>query len=79
MFCDLTVPQTSDLATMFPNQTPTQQFTKEVEDEANSYFQRIYNNAPNSALPPMSVEQALELLKSFRDSPSDREKVCFCC
>lgn len=60
---------------MFPNQGGNLQFSKEVEDEANSYFQRIYNNTPNSTPPPMSVEQTLELLKNFKDSQVEREKV----
>lgn len=62
---------------MFPNQGGNLQFSKEVEDEANSYFQRIYNNTPNANPPPMSVEQTLELLKNFKDSQVEREKVGF--
>ena len=30
-----------------------QQFSKEIEDEANGYFQRIYNQPPN---PTLSVD-----------------------
>jgi len=31
-----------------------QHFTKEIDDEANSYFQRIYNHPPH---PTMSVDE----------------------
>lgn len=52
------------------------QFTKEVEDEANSYFQRIYNPPPNAV---MSIDEALQMLKRFKDSPVKREKEVFQC
>jgi len=54
----------------------TQQFSKDVEDEANSYFQRIYNTSGSSQHSAITiVEQVLEMLKNFKDSPSDRDKV----
>jgi CCR4-NOT transcription complex subunit 1 len=53
-----------------------QQFTKEVEDEANSYFQRIYNQPPH---PTMSIDEVLEMLKRFKDSANRKEKVSFEC
>jgi len=55
---------------------PPQQFSKDVEDEANSYFQRIYNTSGSSQHSAITiVEQVLEMLKNFKDSPSDRDKV----
>jgi len=53
-----------------------QQFSKDVEDEANSYFQRIYNTSGSSQHSAITiVEQVLEMLKNFKDSQSDRDKV----
>ena len=49
-----------------------QQFSKEVEDEANSYFQRIYNQPPH---PTMSINEVLDMLKRFKDSSNKKEKV----
>jgi len=52
------------------------QFAKDVEDEANSYFQRIYNTSGSSQHSAITIiEQVLEMLKNFKDSPSDRDKV----
>lgn len=45
---------------------------KEIEDEANSYFQRIYNLAPQHSL---SIDEVLEMLKKFQSSGVKREKV----
>lgn len=47
--------------------------SKEIEDEANSYFQRIYNHPPH---PTLSIDEVLEMLKKFQDSPNKRERVC---
>lgn len=44
---------------------------REVEDEANSFFQRIYNHPPN---PTLTIDEVLELLKRFQDSGHQREK-----
>ena len=49
---------------------------REVEDEANSYFQRIYNHPPN---PTLTIDEVLELLKRFQDSGHQREKDVFNC
>ncbi|CAL1280479.1 unnamed protein product [Larinioides sclopetarius] len=50
--------------------------SKEIEDEANGYFQRIYNHAPHSSLP---IEDVLDMLKRFKESPIQREReVCSC-
>lgn len=45
---------------------------KDIEDEANSYFQRIYNLAP---LHSLSIDEVLEMLKRFQESPVKRERV----
>lgn len=45
--------------------------SKEIEDEANNYFQRIYNHPPH---PTLSIDEVLNMLKRFQDSPSKREK-----
>lgn len=46
--------------------------SKEAEDEANNYFQRIYNLTSQDSL---SIDNVLEMLKRFKDSPVKREKV----
>ena len=51
----------------------SQHFSKEVEDEANSYFQRIYNTSATSSA--MTIDQIIEILKNLRDSPHDKDKV----
>lgn len=61
---------TADVAQVWPGMD--QSFTKEVEDEANSYFQRIYNHPPN---PTISIDEVLEMLKKFKDSPVKKERV----
>ncbi|GIY17902.1 CCR4-NOT transcription complex subunit 1, partial [Caerostris darwini] len=50
--------------------------SKEIEDEANSYFQRIYNHSAQASLP---IEEVLDMLKRFQESPIQREReVCNC-
>ncbi|XP_050435609.1 CCR4-NOT transcription complex subunit 1 isoform X4 [Adelges cooleyi] len=49
---------------------------KDIEDEANSYFQRIYNLAPHHSL---SIDEVLEMLKRFQDSPVKRDRDVFGC
>ena len=61
----------ADLTSVFPSMN--QQFSKEIEDEANSYFQRIYNHPPH---PTISTDDVIEMLKRFKDSPSKKERVC---
>ncbi|KAI8491153.1 CCR4-NOT transcription complex subunit 1, partial [Branchiostoma belcheri] len=63
-----------DVSNVWPEMN--QQFSKEIDDEANSYFQRIYNHPPN---PTMSIDEVLEMLKKFRDSPIKRERDVFHC
>ncbi|XP_030378589.1 CCR4-NOT transcription complex subunit 1 isoform X2 [Scaptodrosophila lebanonensis] len=50
--------------------------SKEVEDEANSYFQRIYNQQPNPAL---SIDEVLDILQRFKESSNRRENEVFLC
>lgn len=50
--------------------------SKEIEDEANGYFQRIYNHPPH---PTLSIDEVLEMLKKFHDSPNTREREVFSC
>ncbi|XP_041987025.1 CCR4-NOT transcription complex subunit 1 [Aricia agestis] len=50
--------------------------SKEIEDEANGYFQRIYNHPPH---PTLSIDEVLDMLKKFQDSPNKREREVFTC
>ena len=59
-----------DAASLFPDMALN--VSKEIEDEANSYFQRIYNHPPH---PTLSIDEVLEMLKKFKESPNKREKV----
>lgn len=45
-----------------------QNFSKEVDDKANSYFQAIYNRG-------MSVDRLLDELKKFKESQNRKERV----
>jgi CCR4-NOT transcription complex subunit 1 len=66
-----------------PAQTPTSvrqdaipgmdhSFVKEIEDEANSYFQKIYNRM-------MTLDEVLETLKVFKGSTNQKEKDVYLC
>ncbi|XP_023027069.1 CCR4-NOT transcription complex subunit 1 isoform X2 [Leptinotarsa decemlineata] len=59
---------------LFPEISP--HVSKEIEDEANNYFQRIYNHPPN---PTLSIDEVLAMLKRFQDSHNKREKEVFNC
>nr|XP_036218793.1 CCR4-NOT transcription complex subunit 1 isoform X1 [Bactrocera oleae] len=50
--------------------------SKEVEDEANSYFQRIYNHPPH---PTLSIDEVLDILQRFKDSNIRREQEVYQC
>ncbi|XP_064610278.1 CCR4-NOT transcription complex subunit 1-like isoform X2 [Liolophura sinensis] len=63
-----------DMSNFFPEMN--QQFSKEVEDEANSYFQRIYNHIPH---PTMSTDEVLDMLKRFKDSSNKKERDVYFC
>lgn len=65
------IPETSSL---FPDMS--QNVSKEIEDEANSYFQRIYNHPPH---PTLSIDEVLDMLKKFQDSTNKREREVFNC
>ncbi|XP_066906424.1 CCR4-NOT transcription complex subunit 1 isoform X2 [Halyomorpha halys] len=54
----------------------TRIFPKDIEDEANSYFQRIYNHPPH---PTISIDEVLDMLKKFMESPKQRERDVFYC
>lgn len=54
----------------FSSEIGCQAVSKEVEDEANSYFQRIYNHPPHNNL---SIDEVLDMLQRFKDSPIRRE------
>ncbi|XP_064641680.1 CCR4-NOT transcription complex subunit 1-like isoform X3 [Lineus longissimus] len=62
--------ESGDMSSIFPEMN--QQFSKEIEDEANSYFQRIYNHPPH---PTISIDEVLDMLKRFKDSSDRKEKV----
>ncbi|XP_055592408.1 CCR4-NOT transcription complex subunit 1 [Uranotaenia lowii] len=55
--------------TSFP-EIGCQQVSKEIEDEANSYFQRIYNHPPHNTL---TIDEVLDMLQRFKDSSIRRE------
>ncbi|CAH1107243.1 unnamed protein product [Psylliodes chrysocephalus] len=59
---------------LFPDISP--HVSKDIEDEANNYFQRIYNHPPN---PTLSIDEVLNMLKRFQDSHNKREKEVFNC
>lgn len=50
---------------------------QDIEDETNSYFQRIYNQSPHAAT--LTVDEVLDLLKKFQNSPNKREREIFDC
>ncbi|XP_072492727.1 CCR4-NOT transcription complex subunit 1 isoform X4 [Notamacropus eugenii] len=66
--------QQTDVSQVWPE--ANQHFSKEIDDEANSYFQRIYNHPPH---PTMSVDEVLEMLQRFKDSNIKREREVFNC
>ncbi|KAK4336975.1 hypothetical protein RND71_044194 [Anisodus tanguticus] len=53
-----------------------QKVAPEIEKEADTYFQRIYNQSSNGS---MTVDEVLDMLKRFQDSPNKRERqVAYC-
>ncbi|KAG0726555.1 CCR4-NOT transcription complex subunit 1 [Chionoecetes opilio] len=66
-------PRQMDMSQIF---NMPQSVSKEVEDEANSYFQRIYNHPPH---PTLSIEEVLDMLKKFHESSSKREREVYSC
>ncbi|KAK4872711.1 hypothetical protein RN001_014740 [Aquatica leii] len=67
-------PRLPDASNLFPEMAPN--VSKDIEDEANSYFQRIYNHPPH---PTLSIDEVLDMLKKFQDSASKREREVFNC
>jgi len=65
--------RSGNLAGIFPEVSGT--VSREVEDEANAYFQRIYNHPPNQ----IGIDEVLELLKKFQTSGVPRETDVFNC
>ena len=63
-----------DISAVVPGMDQT--FSKEVDDEANSYFQRIYHQTSN---PTMSIDEVLDMLKRFKDSQDKKERDVFLC
>lgn len=63
-----------DVASILPEMN--QPVSKEIEDEANSYFQRIYNHPPH---PTLSIAEVLDMLKRFQESPIKSERDVFNC
>jgi CCR4-NOT transcription complex subunit 1 len=47
-------------------------FAADIEEEANSHFQRIYTSE-------MQIEGVIQMLKGFKSSPSQREQEVFAC
>jgi len=56
--------RTANISQMFP-ESGSGNISREVEDEANSYFQKIYNVPPH---PTLTIDQVLEKLKKFQVS-----------
>ncbi|XP_065578848.1 CCR4-NOT transcription complex subunit 1-like isoform X2 [Artemia franciscana] len=69
----------SDITTgsLFPE--ASQSVSKDIDAEATSYFQRIYSQAAHASLAPLAIEEALEMLKRFQESPVKREREVFSC
>ncbi|KAK6167378.1 hypothetical protein SNE40_021420 [Patella caerulea] len=64
----------SDMSGIFPEMN--QQFSKDVEDKANTYFQQIYNQPPHLT---MTIDEVLDMLKRFKDSQNKLERDVFAC
>ncbi|RWS10080.1 CCR4-NOT transcription complex subunit 1-like protein, partial [Dinothrombium tinctorium] len=64
----------ADLSNIFPEMP--QNVSQEIEKEADSYFQRIYNQSSTSS---MTIDEVLEMLKKFQDSSVKRERDVFSC
>lgn len=57
---------------LFGEQQQQQQpISSEIEEEANGYFQRIYNHPPH---PTLSIDEVLDMLKRFSESSNRRER-----
>jgi len=67
--------RTGNIAQIFPEGS-SGAIPRDVEDEANSYFQKIYNVPPH---PTLTIDQVLELLKKFQESEVKRDNEIFNC
>lgn len=63
-----------DLSAIFPEMQ--QNVSLDIEEEADTYFQRIYNQSQSGSL---SIDEVLEMLRRFQDSPNKREREVFTC
>jgi CCR4-NOT transcription complex subunit 1 len=63
-----------DLAAIFPDMQ--QNVSIDIEEEADTYFQRIYNHQQTGSL---SIDEVLDMLRRFQDSQSKREREVFTC
>ena len=48
-----------------PDQTTSESFSTDIEEEANSYFSRIYSG-------DLSIENVVKMLIQFKESPVKR-------
>jgi CCR4-NOT transcription complex subunit 1 len=80
-----TVGDKHNILNPLPNQNPSSQqslfvdqppISSEIEEEANGYFQRIYNHPPH---PTLSIDEVLDMLKRFSESSNRREKEVHYC
>lgn len=53
-------------------QQGSEPFSTDIEEEANSYFQKIYSEQK-------PIEEVVQMLKQFKVSPSTREQEVFAC
>ncbi|KAG8039882.1 hypothetical protein G9C98_000611 [Cotesia typhae] len=63
-----------EISNLFPDMP--QIVSKDIEDEANSYFMGIYNHSPHQTL---SIDEVLDILKKFQNSTIKREHDVFQC
>ena len=63
-----------DLAAIFPEMQ--QNVSIDIEEEADTYFQRIYNQQQSGSL---SIDEVLDMLRRFQDSQTKREREVFTC
>ncbi len=63
-----------NIAQIFPDMAGP--IPREVEEEANRYFQQIYNHPSQ---PTLTIDEVLDLLKKFQESGVQRERDVFTC
>ncbi|XP_043271972.1 CCR4-NOT transcription complex subunit 1-like [Venturia canescens] len=72
--CDVEGLPVSGTLDVVPNMART--VLEDIENEANSYFQRIYNNPPQ---PTLSIDEILDVMIKLRESKAERENKIFNC